>query len=133
MDVNIELPQTVSRDIAGDIPDSPAHEGKRDKMTVAYKKAEQWDRITERGSVLSRYIYRPTSVGETACEQMRAVYFTPTGADLCNRTFTNILADGWRVKDLGNPEDGSQVTNTLDELQNRFDKKVVLYLGRKLI
>jgi len=43
---------------------------------------------------------------------------------------TNVSVDGWRVKDLGNPEDGGQVTNTLEELQNHFDKKVVLYLGR---
>jgi len=82
MEVNIKPPERASRDIAGD---TPAHEGKRDKKSVAYKKAEQWDRITESGSVLSRYIHPPT--GKTASGQMRAVYFTPTGAYLCDGTF----------------------------------------------
>ena len=44
---------------------------------------------------------------------------------------TNILAEGWTVK--GNPEDAPRATNTLEELQNHFDKTVVLVLEQTLI
>jgi len=87
MEGNIELLERPPTNIAGDTPDTPAHEGKKDKKTVAYKKAEQWNRITECGSVLSRYIYSPKSVEEGASEQMRWMYFTPTGAHLHSGTF----------------------------------------------
>jgi hypothetical protein len=77
---------------------------------------KQWDRITERGAVLSRYIcsdYKPEQLNFAVCENK--------GTSLYQQIFNRLLVKGWRIYDS---ENMNLTQNRLQEFTNKFGPKV---------